>query len=240
MATRNRKRARATATWCQGKVGSKQKENRTGTEKHAAYPKPESGSRGEIGGKNHGETHYGSFGWDVHNEKGTSPQYKEVVVEKFSNSGDRPDYTLTLNGVSKIFVEAKKPAVNIKEESEPAIQARRYGWNAKHKLSILTNFEDMMIYDVTNKPQDGDAATVSLYRKYHYLEYLKKYEEIYELISRESVYTGKYDEYVEEKFPSEDRYSTEVDEVFLKQINEWRLEIGDYLYHMDSTYKDIR
>lgn len=127
-----------------------------------------------------------SFGWDVHNEKGTSPQYKEVVVEKFSNSGDRPDYTLTLNGVSKIFVEAKKPAVNIKEESEPAIQARRYGWNAKHKLSILTNFEDMMIYDVTNKPQDGDAATVSLYRKYHYLEYLKKYEEIYELISRET------------------------------------------------------
>ena len=96
-----------------------------------------------------------------------------------------------------------------------------------------------MIYDVTNKPQDGDAATVSLYRKYHYLEYLKKYEEIYELISRESVYTGKYDEYVEEKFPSEDRYSTEVDEVFLKQINEWRLEIGDYLYHMDSTYRDI-
>ena len=41
--------------------------------------------------------------------------------------------------------------MNIKEESEPAIQARRYGWNAKHKLSILTNFEDMMIYDVTNK-----------------------------------------------------------------------------------------
>lgn len=92
-----------------------------------------------------------SFGWDVHNEKGTSPQYKEVVVEKFSNSGDRPDYTLTLNGVSKIFVEAKKPAVNIKEESEPAIQARRYGWNAKHKLSILTNFEDMMIYDVNER-----------------------------------------------------------------------------------------
>lgn len=179
-----------------------------------------------------------SFGWDVHNEKGTSPQYKEVVVEKFSNSGDRPDYTLTLNGVSKIFVEAKKPAVNIKEEQEPAIQARRYGWNAKHKLSILTNFEDMMIYDVTNKPQDGDSATVSLYRKYHYLEYLKKYEEIYELISRESVYTGKYDKYVEDKFPNEERYSTEVDEVFLKQINKWRLEIGDYLYRTDNTYKD--
>ena len=58
MATRNRKRARAAATWCQGKTGSKQKENRTGTEKHTAYPKPEQGPRDEIGGKNHGETHY--------------------------------------------------------------------------------------------------------------------------------------------------------------------------------------
>lgn len=180
-----------------------------------------------------------SFGWDVHNENGTSPQYKEVVVEKYSNSGDRPDYTLTLNGVSKIFVEAKKPAVNIKEESNPAMQVRRYGWNAKHKLSILTNFENLMIYDVTNKPQEGEAATVSLYRKYNYLEYLDKYEEIYELISRESVYSGKYDSNVESKFLDKNRYSTEVDEVFLKQINEWRLEIGSYLYYVDDDYKDI-
>ena len=83
---------------------------------------------------------------------------------------------MTLNGVSKLFVEAKKPAVKITEDSGPAIQARRYGWNAKHKLSILTNFEDMMIYDVTIKPQEEDSATVSLYRKYHYLDYLEKYQ----------------------------------------------------------------
>ena len=30
-----------------------------------------------------------------------------MVVERFSNETERPDYTLTLNGVSKIFVEAK-------------------------------------------------------------------------------------------------------------------------------------
>ena len=33
-------------------------------------------------------------------------------------------------------------------------KARRYGWNAKHKLSILTNFEDMMIYDVKSAFSD--------------------------------------------------------------------------------------
>lgn len=131
-----------------------------------------------------------SFGWDVHNEKGTSPQYKEVVVEKFSNSGDRPDYTLTLNGVSKIFVEAKKPAVNIKEESEPAIQARRYGWNAKHKLSILTNFEDMMIYDVNILETDYHRAREERNIKFKELFVLKQriviiYQEIYAPIEQE-------------------------------------------------------
>ena len=178
-------------------------------------------------------------GWDVHNKKGTLPQYKEVVVEQFSNKGERPDYTLTLNGVSKIFVEAKKPAVNITEDSAPALQTRRYGWNAKHKLSILTNFENMMIYDVTNEPKDGDSVTVSLYRKYNYLDYLEKYAEICKLISRNSVYSGKFDEFVNENFPNVDRYSTEVDEVFLKQINTWRLEIGEYLYQQYDVYKDI-
>ena len=84
------------------------------------------------------------LGWDVHNKNGVAPQYKEVVVEKYSNEKERPDYTLTLNGVSKMFVEAKKPAVDIKVEIAPAIQTRSYGWNAKHKLSVLTNFEDLL------------------------------------------------------------------------------------------------
>lgn len=59
-----------------------------------------------------------SFGWDVHNEKGTSPQYKEVVVEKFSNSGDRPDYTLTLNGMkllpSLMFFLTRRTLITLK------------------------------------------------------------------------------------------------------------------------------
>ena len=92
------------------------------------------------------------FGWDVQNKKGVSPQYKEVVVEKFSNEKERPDYTLTLNGLSKIFVEAKKPSIPILTDKKTAYQARSYGWNAGHKLSILTNFENLIIYDTTNKP----------------------------------------------------------------------------------------
>ncbi|MCQ4636723.1 Eco57I restriction-modification methylase domain-containing protein [Anaerovorax odorimutans] len=179
------------------------------------------------------------FGWDVHNKNGTAPQYREVVVEKFSNENERPDYTLTLNGVSKMFMEAKKPAVDITADPSPAAQARRYGWNAKHKLSILTNFEYMLIYDTTNRPQGGDTASTSLFRKYHYLEYPEKFSEIAALISRDAVYSGEFDQFTGENFQNAERFSAEVDETFLRQINEWRLAIGKYLYEKYETYRDI-
>jgi len=179
------------------------------------------------------------FGWDVQNSKGTLPQYKEVVVEKFSNSAERPDYTLTLNGVSKMFVEAKKPSVDITAEIEPAMQARKYGWNAKHKLAILTNFENMIIYDTTNKPVEKDGVNTSLYRKYNFKDYADKYQEIYDLISRENVYNGKYDEFVDTNFQDKNRFHTEVDDTFLEQINDWRLKLGKHLYATDERYKDI-
>lgn len=179
------------------------------------------------------------FGWDVHNKKGKAPQYKEVVVEKFSNSSERPDYTLTLNGVSKMFVEAKKPSVDVTIEFEPAMQTRKYGWNANHALAILTNFENLLIYDTSNKPEEGDSASTSLYRKYNYEDYVDKFQEISDLISRDSVYSGQYDEFVKSNLQSDTRYSTEIDETFLKQINKWRLEIGTYLYENKAGYKNI-
>lgn len=48
------------------------------------------------------------LGWDVANEKGLAPQYREVIAENYSTRTDRPDYTITLRGVPKFFVEAKK------------------------------------------------------------------------------------------------------------------------------------
>ncbi len=179
------------------------------------------------------------FGWDVQNKRGVLPQYKEVVVEKFSNNLERPDYTLTLNGISKIFVEAKKPSIDITIEIEPALQIRRYGWNAKHKIAVLTNFENLLIYDTTNKPDKSQEATTSLYRKYHYTEYIEKYNEINDLISRDSIYSGRYDLFVESNFQEKNRYHAEIDDMFLAQINLWRLELGRYLYEVDDRYKNI-
>lgn len=179
------------------------------------------------------------LGWDVHNKNGAPPQYKEVVVEKFSNEKERPDYTLTLNGVSKIFVEAKKPAVDIRIDYAAAMQARSYGWNANHKIAVLTNFEYLLVFDTTNRPREGDSPSASLYRCYHYSEYVEKFAQIYGLLSKENVYSGVFDTFVNGNFQSSGRYASQIDELFLKQMNGWRLEIGAYLYAHSRRYADI-
>ena len=132
------------------------------------------------------------LGWDVANEKGLVPQYREVIAENYSTRTDRPDYTVTLRGVPKFFVEAKKPAVDITRDAAPAVQTRKYGWNAKHRLAVLTNFEHLAIYDTCHIAHEDDGAAVARYRLYHYTEYVEKFTEISNLISRNSVYSGEF------------------------------------------------
>lgn len=170
------------------------------------------------------------LGWDVANEKGLAPQYREVVAENYSTRTDRPDYTITLRGVPKFFIEAKKPAVDITRDASPAIQTRKYGWNAKHRLAVLTNFEYLAIYDTCHVAKEGDSCAVARYRLYHYTEYVKKFAEINSLISRNAVYSGEFDSYLDVNFPASGRYIQQVDTLFLLQINEWRVALSNELY----------
>lgn len=183
------------------------------------------------------------LGWDVNNQKGELPQYREVIAENYSNRTDRPDYSLTIKGVTKFFVEAKKPSVDLINEKEPAYQVRKYGWNAKHKIAVLTNFEYLLIYDTTHRPEVADSVTTALYRKYHYKEYMDQIEEIEALLSREIVFTGVFDEFVRVNFSQDGRTidgrtTMEVDELFLDQINQWRVRLGNYLYQKEEKYRN--
>lgn len=44
---------------------------------------------------------------DVSNDAKVSPQYREVFVEDYNRDTGRPDYSMTLAGVVKKFVEVK-------------------------------------------------------------------------------------------------------------------------------------
>ena len=91
-----------------------------------------------------------ALGWDIENRQGAAEQYKEVIHEETLNvSGETkaPDYSFRIGGSRKFFLEAKKPALNLKSDSAPAFQLRRYAWSAKLPLSVLTDFAEFAVYD---------------------------------------------------------------------------------------------
>jgi uncharacterized DUF497 family protein len=105
------------------------------------------------------------LGWDIANKRGYAEAYKEVVHEdaiKVGGATKAPDYSFRIGGVRKFFLEAKKPAVDIKYDTHPAYQLRRYAWSAKLPLSILTDFEEFAVYDNRDKHDVSfdEAATV--------------------------------------------------------------------------------
>src|SRR5207245_9174647 len=84
------------------------------------------------------------LGWDVANRQGYAEAYKEVIHEYAMSSGrttKAPDYCFRIGGTRKIFLEAKKPSVNVKEDPIPSLQLRRYGWSTTVPPRMLTTFK---------------------------------------------------------------------------------------------------
>jgi len=167
-----------------------------------------------------------ALGWDVNNRSGLDERYKDVIHEdtvKVETSTRAPDYSFRIGGIRKFFVEAKKPSVNLKEDPEPAYQVRRYAWSAKLPVSLLTDFEEFIVYDCTAKPSPKDKASVRRIGYYHYTEYIEKWDEIAAIFSKQGILTGGYDDYVESlKQKKGGRGTASIDDAFLAEIEGWR------------------
>jgi len=169
------------------------------------------------------------LGWDIKNDEGKNTHEREVLLEeglkaKKGASTKKPDYTFRLFSERRYFLEAKKPHVDISADPSPAKQVRRYGFTAKLKISVLSNFEHLAIYDCSSPVKETDEVSVSRVHIYHYSEYVEKFDEIRARLGRDSVYGGEFDEQwknIEEKIQ---KFS--VDDLFLKQINEWRINLA--------------
>ena len=177
--------------------------------------------------------------WDISNSKGLSFNEREVVAEEYStkNKKDRPDYTIRVNGVSKFYIEAKKVSVDVSTELEPALQTRRYGWNTGHSIAILTNFEYLSIYLTYEMPKEIDRVETYRYKIYNYKEFVEKFDEIYSLISRENVINGNFDKWAKKNKP-QDYTKTSLDNIFLEQLNSWRVLIAEDLLKKDKNFKE--
>lgn len=174
------------------------------------------------------------LGWDIKNTSVKPTNEREVLLEEAlkgnaSENSKKPDYTFRLFSERKFFLEAKKPRVSIESNLDNAKQVRRYGFTAKLKISVLSNFEHLLIYDCSVKVEKDDSHNTALIKKYHYTEYVHKFQELKSLLGRESVYTGAFDE--EWKSIEEKLIHFSVDNLFLNQINEWRRQLGTEIYN---------
>ena len=163
------------------------------------------------------------LGWDVSNKQGYAEAYKDVIHEdaiKVGGVTKAPDYCFRVGGARKFFLEAKKPSVNIREDIHPAYQLRRYGWSAKLPLSILTDFEELAVYDCRVKPSKTDKVSHSRILYLKYTEYENRWEELVGIFSRDAILKGSFDKYVESNKGK--KGTTEVDTAFLHEIENWR------------------
>lgn len=186
-----------------------------------------------------------ALGWDVFNERGVPQHLRDVIHESTVEvAGDdegellskKPDYALFAGGQRKFFVEAKKPSVLIEGHKPSAFQVRRYGWSGGLPISVLTNFDKLIIYDCRPLPKAGDDVRIGRIKVYDFSEYAEKFDEIYDQLSCEAVYSGRFDE----TFGSREEYEGQTfDHYFLQQIEGWREALAhDLLQHNTTLTRD--
>lgn len=172
-----------------------------------------------------------ALGWDVHNIAGLPLDLREVFEEATVEVGDerlskKPDYELRLARQRKLFVEAKKPSAALGKR--PAFQTRRYGFSASLPISVLVNFDQLVIYDCLPVPSEEDEPHVARLAVFGFEEFVTRFDELYDKLSRNAVYTGRFDELFHVDVA---RQGTEqFDSHFLGQVRSWRERLAQDIY----------
>lgn len=170
-----------------------------------------------------------ALGWDVGNKANKHENKRDVKFEEKVNVKEGKnkktkfvDYSMRIGGESQFYLEAKQPSKNIKEDNTYSFQLRRYGFSAGLPLNILTDFEELSIYDCRIKPKASDSTLIGQKYYFEYKYYFENWKTIWDLFSREAVENGSLDYYREKKIKGTSR----VDKEFLEYIEKWRKELA--------------
>jgi len=169
-----------------------------------------------------------ALGWDVDNSQGYAEAYREVIHEdrvKVGGGSKAPDYSFRLPGGKRLFfVEAKKPSILVKDDISVAYQVRRYGWNAKLAISLVTDFEELAVYDCSKKPNPTDKPGIARIKYLTYSKYLDEFDYLWDAFSKERVLKGGFDRYIQSD--SVKKGTATVDKEFLLSLDKWRTELA--------------
>ncbi|MES9602309.1 type I restriction endonuclease [Actinomadura sp. NPDC000929] len=177
-----------------------------------------------------------ALGWDIENQQGLTPSKREVVREESQQQEDtsnkRPDYTLRVDGVGKLYVEAKKPSVDVLIDMEAIRQTRAYGWTKQHPIAVLTNFRHVRIFDTSVPIGPEDTATTALKFECDYQELVENWDKLECLIGREAVHAP---DWLKQFMAVLSQAPLPADQRFVQQFNKWRLMLGESLVAGNAT-----
>ncbi|MFF0229129.1 Eco57I restriction-modification methylase domain-containing protein [Micromonospora sp. NPDC005254] len=177
-----------------------------------------------------------ALGWDVTNEQNVPEHSRDVITEarlRVGASTKAPDYLFQTFGEPAFVVEAKKPSVRLREDPAPALQLRRYGWNSGQlSVGLLTDFQELSIYDCRVPPAAGDRASVALLDYLKVEDYVKRWDYVEERFSREAVGEGSISSFYGRTVTS--RGWQRVDKAFLSELEEWRTLLAGELAALNT------
>lgn len=185
-----------------------------------------------------------ALGWDVNHDEQKNPFEQEVKIEKAQRQQGalgqkRADYAFFLAPNYKriqFFVEAKKPSRMLRQNKDDYFQTAKYGWNAGTGVSILTDFEELVIIDCRFQPDvDTILHTEIKYYKYTDFKDADVFDELYWVFSREALVAGNLPKYIEE-LPKPKALAKQlklfggkyqsIDESFLNYIDQKRFDLA--------------
>ena len=172
---------------------------------------------------------FAALGWDVTDNRQVGHEVRVLVAEDGKQRPKRPDYGFRIGGATRFFVETKPPRLNLKNDSSPAFQLRRYGWSGNLPVSVLTDFEEFCVYDCRIQPQRGDPADSARLRYWTYEQYVDVWDELEARFSRAAVADGALRSWLEGQRL---RGATSVDQAFLNEMESWRAALaGEIALH---------
>lgn len=183
-----------------------------------------------------------SFGWDVNNKSGLIHSAREVLREESQKTENakskKPDYTLRIGGQRKVFVEAKKPSIDILTSQDSIQQARSYGYTANHPIVILTNFKNLAIYDTSQPPEVSDPPEAYRLFQCEFSEYVSKFQEIHRFIGRNAVGSPEWESSLT---AGRSVGSIQADDKLLSQISKWKIDIAEDILsrHSKLSSRDL-
>lgn len=163
------------------------------------------------------------FGWNVQDThqvltERTLNKEERQKLKSIGSTNVRPDYTLVNGKVPLAFVDAKSLDVNIETNKEVAFQIRSYGWSIGAPFSLVTNFEQLAIYDCSYMPRINDEASFA--RRFYATidEFIEKFDALDTFLSRSNVLAGNV-KFVQQK-------GNALDENFSKMLGAARIEFA--------------